>query len=334
LIPCRLNAGTSVLGRPPDAADRVAFLPRPRTFVIQAIHPSIRRAEKSGVNRPSIDTCYNAAMESDGSSDDVAGLLARTVLTSRRRLRWTQRELSRRSGVPQTQISRIERLRLSDLRLGTVDRLLATMGVRYRVSIDAPWLDQRRQDDFVHARCSGYARRRLTTAGWLMAWEVEVGDGRSRGWIDLLAFDPASGWLLVIEIKTEIHDVGRIERTMNWYRREALAAARTLGWRPRRVGTALLVLLSSANEQTIGANRELLASAFPQRAQDLQSIVAGRAEPWTEGISCLAMIDPRSHRANWVRSSRLDGRRSPEPYRDYVDAVRVLESRGTRVRRG
>ena len=205
-------------------------------------------------------------MNETPASERLGEVLARTVRTTRLRLRWTQRELSRRSGVTQSQISRIERLKLPDVRLATIDRLLAAMGVRYRVSIDLPWLDQQAQDDFVHALCSGHVGRRLTPDGWLIAREVEIGDGRSRGWIDMLAFHPASGWLLVIEIKTEIRDVGRIERSMNWYQREAVAAAKRLGWRPRRTGKALLVLLSTANERTLGLNRDLLANAFPQRA--------------------------------------------------------------------
>lgn len=268
-------------------------------------------------------------MDVDPSGDHLAGLLARTVRTNRVRLRLTQRELSRRSGVSQTQIRRIERLQLPDVRLSTVDRLLSTMGVRYRVSIDSPWLDHRRQDDFVHARCSAHVGRRLATTGWQIAREVEVGDGRSRGWIDILAFHAASGWLLVIEIKTEIHDVGRIERSMNWYRREALAAATRLAWRPRRIGSALLVLLSTTNEHVLGMNRDLLASAFPGRAPELQGIVDGLLRTEVDRLSCLAMIDPRSHRTRWLRPSRLDGRRSPEPYADYVDATRILESSRT-----
>ncbi len=49
-----------------------------------------------------------------------------------------------------------------------------------------------------------------------------------------MAFDPRTRTLAVIEIKTQLDDLGQIERTLAWYEREAWAAARRLGWRPPR----------------------------------------------------------------------------------------------------
>ncbi|GAC1669309.1 MAG: hypothetical protein NVS9B8_12060 [Candidatus Limnocylindrales bacterium] len=262
---------------------------------------------------------------------DVPRLIARTLRSTRLRLAWSQRTLSIRSGVPQSQISRIERRQLPGLRLSTIDRLFAATGVRYRLVLDPPHLDQRRQTDLVHARCSAYVGRRLKRAGWLVAREVEIGDGRSRGWIDLLAYDPRSRVLLVIEIKTEIHDLGQIERSMNWYQRESVGAARRLDWRPRRIGSALLVLHSAANESVVMSNREVMAASFPGRAANFQDVVSGAAEGPGAEVRHMAMIDPRSHRIGWLRPTRIDGRRSPAPYRDYLDAVRALESRGSRA---
>ena len=67
---------------------------------------------------------------------------------------------------------------------------------------------------------SGHIARRLERSNWNVATEVEVGGDRSRGWIDLLAFRPATGLLLVVEVKTEIHDLGQIDRALGWYERE------------------------------------------------------------------------------------------------------------------
>ena len=229
----------------------------------------------------------------------------------------------------QSQISLLERRRLVDIRLSEVGRLLATMGIRYRLVLEPTIHEPRRLSDLIHARCSAHVGRRLAAAGWQVEREVEIGSDRSRGWIDLLAYDPITGVLLVIEIKTEIHDVGQIERSMNWYQREAWAAARRLGWQPRSAGSALLVLQSETNDRLIGANREVLAAAFPNRADALIDVVTRESAP-AEGRH-LAMIDPRSHRARWLRRSRLDGRRSKAPYIDYIDAVRRLEQGSSRV---
>lgn len=255
----------------------------------------------------------------------VLGILeffGRAVRETRKRLGWSQHELSRRTGIAQSRISRLERAMLPSVRLAEVDRLLAAMGVRYRVALDPPWIDERPQADFLHARCVAYVARRLTSAGWVVAREVKVDGGRTRGWIDVLAYHEPTGRLLVIEVKTEIHDIGQVERTLNWYTREASSSARRLGWRPTTVESALLVLDTTVNGVTLRANRPVLGIGFPARARALQAVVVGGAA--MAPARHLALIDPRSRRRAWLRSTVLDGRHSPALYRDYIDAVRLI----------
>ena len=128
-------------------------------------------------------------------------------------LGWTQQELAQRAHMSQGTVSAIENGRVSNLTFSRAERLLAAMGTRLVASVDAPFLgDRQRQREPAHARCSAHVASRLRRAGWQVATEVEVGGDRSRGWIDVLAFHPATGWLLVVEIKTEIRDLGGIER--------------------------------------------------------------------------------------------------------------------------
>lgn len=250
---------------------------------------------------------------------EVAGV---TVRAARLEIGWSQRELSRRSGVAQSLICRLETGRCRDLRVGVLDRLFVALGVRYWLGIDPPVIN-RPQRDFVHALCSAQVCRRLIAAGWLVEREVEVGNERVRGWIDLLAYHPASGTLLVIEVKTELADLGAIERSIRWYEREAIRAARRLGWRSATVASALLVLESRANDERIQLSAAAFDVGFPGRAPELRSVIAGDAP--TGGRRFLAMIDPRSRRANWLRATRSDGRRTASPYVDHIDAVRLLE---------
>ena len=86
----------------------------------------------------------------------------------------------------------------------------------------------------VHAQVNGTVARRLERCGWRTA--TEVLDRRRttpRGWIDLLAFREADRALLVEETKTDIPDMGGLQRSVAFYERTALSAARRLGWRPR-----------------------------------------------------------------------------------------------------
>lgn len=155
-----------------------------------------------------------------------------------------------------------------------------------------------------------------------MATEVEVGGDRSRGWIDILAWHESTGVLLVIEVKTEINDLGSVQRTLSWYRREAWAAARRLGWRPGSVVASVLLLATDANDARVAANRGTFASEFPGRARDLMRVVEGASDALATGGFAAAMVDPRSRQRSWLRPLRIDGRRSPAPYVDYADFMR------------
>jgi hypothetical protein len=156
--------------------------------------------------------------------------------------------------------------------------------------------------------------------------EVEVGGDRSRGWIDVLAYHPATGWLLVIEIKTEIHDLGAIERSLGWYERDAIIAARRLGWRPTHTIGCLLLLATAANDARASANHVPIRVEFPTRARELAGLIkAGSGErPLGRAV---AMIDPLSRRTDWLRPLRQDGRRQPAPYMDYADFMRAVGRR-------
>jgi transcriptional regulator with XRE-family HTH domain len=240
----------------------------------------------------------------------------------RRAIGWSQRELAARAGVSQGLVSAIENGRLPTITLATATRLLEAMGARLILDVAAPFLgDRQLQCDPAHVRCVTHVARRLGKAGWQVATEVEIGGDRSRGWIDILAFPPVTHVLLVIEIKTEIRDLGAIERTIGWYERESWAAARRRGWRPSQSVGALMVLATTANDERFGQNRDALAYGFPMRARELSTLVStgvARSGP----RRAVAMIDPGSRRADWLRRSRLDGRRSPAPYGDYADFMR------------
>ena len=249
--------------------------------------------------------------------------VGRFIVDACRSMGWSQRELSRRSGVPQTAISRLLRGRLDAVDLDQLARIASSTGARVRLTVQAPFLvDRARQRDSVHARCIGYVAIRLRRAGWLVATEVEIRSRRGPGWIDVLAFHPGSGRLLVIEIKTEIDDLGRIQRTLGWYEHEAWAAARRLGWRPRGISAALLLLATKAVDARLRDNRDLVRIAFPADAADLAQLVAGGS-----GLArgpALATIDPLARSSRWLRASVLDGRHAVSPQLDYAEVARRL----------
>lgn len=255
--------------------------------------------------------------------------IGRAVFELRSVLGWSQAELGRRAGLSQPMVSAVEAATVDGLTFRTAARLLGAMGARLSISVDAPFIgDRPLQRDAAHAHCVGHVGRRLAAAGWLVAREVELGGDRSRGWIDIFAFHPATGLVLVIEIKTELRDLGQIERSLGWYEREAWAAARRQGWRPRRVLGVLLLLATDVNEDRVRSNRNVLLSGFPVRASGLSAAVGSGVAP--SARRALALIDPRSKRRQWLRPAKIDGRRSPAPYADYADFMRASRQRTVR----
>lgn len=197
----------------------------------------------------------------------------------------------------------------------TVDlagRLLSTLGVAIDLRFRPPFAELP-QRDAGHARCVAYVQRRLQAAGWQVRREVEIVDRGFRGWIDVLAWDPAARHLAVFEVKTEIRDVGQIERTLALYRRGASRAAAAFGWPATTTGAWLLVLATELNEQRLRENASALAQSFPSRPGTLAAA--------TTTTNALALIDPARRKRDWLLRSRVDGRRSAAPYRDYADFV-------------
>lgn len=108
--------------------------------------------------------------------------LADVVSEARRLIGWSQRELARRAQTSQATIWRIERGRSEHLDLLATERVLAALGIRATLQLEARHLaDRRRQQDAVHAQINGYVARRLEQDAWRPATEVTIGDGVPRG---------------------------------------------------------------------------------------------------------------------------------------------------------
>jgi DNA-binding XRE family transcriptional regulator len=262
-------------------------------------------------------------MERRNRNVDLAREIGGAIRASRNHARWSQRELATRLAASQPTISRLESGTGSHLDVRLASAAFEVLGIRLQLDGATLGLAGRReQGDLVHARCCGHVGRRLGAFGWEVRQEVEIGSGRSRGWIDVLAYRPGDRCLACIEVKTEIDDVGRIQRTLAWYEREAWSAARRFGWRPRSAWAGLFVLCTTENDARVRSNREILADSFPARARVLSSWLAAPDVPIPS--RGLAMIDPRTRRADWLRPTMSDGRRSPAPYADYRAAAVAL----------
>jgi hypothetical protein len=96
----------------------------------------------------------------------------------------------------------------------------------------------------------------------------------------------------------------------------------------------IVALATDAVDARLRENRLLAKEAFPGRATDLIALTSDPSIVAMRFGRSLAMIDPLSRRNDWMRQTRLDGRRTRAPYEDYASAVRRLGSPDRRRVRG
>jgi len=258
-------------------------------------------------------------------SRSLAIRLGELVRDARELVGWTQGELARRSRSSQAVISRLENGLADVLDVLLVERVLDALGMRSELHVEGRHLgDRRRQREPVHARMTGFLAGQLARRGFVPALEMEVGAGSVRGWIDLMAFRAADRALIVDETKGDLPDVGAFQRSLAFYEREARAAANRLGWNPTRVVVLATMLDSATMAQRLMDNRELLTRAFPSPVERLLAWIDDPGAPAPFGWT-LAMCDPASRSAAWLRPTTLGSRRRPPAYADYADAARRLK---------
>jgi transcriptional regulator with XRE-family HTH domain len=255
----------------------------------------------------------------------VRAIIGNGLRAARKARGWSQARLARAGGVSQTLVSGVERAAYVNPPLDVVARLCDALDARLLVEVrPAHVVGRIEQRDPAHAACVAAMRRLLERAGWATASEVEITTGRAHGFIDLLAHHPATGRTLVVEVKTELRDIGALERQLAWYLRESRSASEARGWRPARVAGLVVCLATAAVDAVVIANRAELAAAFPVRGRAVRAALLGDGVISDRG---LILIDPARRGAARMLGLAADGRRTPAPYRDYASFMRTRSTR-------
>lgn len=132
------------------------------------------------------------------------GLAVRAL---RHRRGWTQAQLAARSGVSQSAISRIERGGGYRLTVAVLTGVAGMLGARISLRLLSHGEDVDRLLDARHARIVEWIASLLRRAGWEVVPEATFSIYGERGSIDILAYHPATGSLLVIEVNSAVPDV-------------------------------------------------------------------------------------------------------------------------------
>ena len=219
----------------------------------------------------------------------------------RQRRGWRQEDLSLRSGVSQSAISRMERGHLGSHSIDTIRKVAAALDIRVdlkrggapAISIDCSTAATR--------RCMNSVARMFRThlPAWILAPEVSFAIYGERGVIDILAWHPGRRALLVIELKTDLADMNELVGTFDRKRRLARQIALERGWDPVSVSGWLIVVGNRTNRRRVAAHEAMLRAAFPD---DGRAIRRWLRDPVTT-VSGLSFWSVRSRQTTRCGSS-------------------------------
>jgi hypothetical protein len=180
-------------------------------------------------------------------------------------------------------ISSIERDRLESISIGAFRKVAAALEARFLVDLQWDGAELNRLLDAGHAALVEWLASMLQGHGWEGRAEVSFNHFGDRGRYDLLAFHPATGVLLVAEVKTAIGDLQDLFGRIDVKLRLALRVSSGLGWKARAVVPLLLVAEGTTNRRH-ARGHPVLFGRFPVRgttaaqwlrSADLQEIPSG-----------------------------------------------------------
>jgi transcriptional regulator with XRE-family HTH domain len=191
--------------------------------------------------------------------------LGADVRLLRARRRWTQQRLASEARVSRWAVAQLEAGRAGSVRTDDLVRVIAALGgyLSVRVLYHGEGLDRLR--DRRHAAIVDRMVARLRADGWQVATEVSFNSFGERGSIDILAFEPSSGALLVIEVKTVVPDLGGMLATLDRKVRLAREIAAARGWQARSVGRLLILPEASTARRRVETHAATFDNAFPAR---------------------------------------------------------------------
>jgi DNA-binding XRE family transcriptional regulator len=190
----------------------------------------------------------------------------RDIRLLRHRKGWTQARLAAEARVPRWVVGTIETGRGDRTPVWRLVTVAGALGARLTVRLQYQGEGLDRLRDRRHAALVEWFVSRLRAEGWLVATEVSFNIYGERGSIDVLAMHPASGALLVVEVKSVVPDLGGMLMTLD--RKVRLArqvASEQLGWRVTSVSRLLVLPEERTARRRVAEHATTFETSFPTR---------------------------------------------------------------------
>jgi transcriptional regulator with XRE-family HTH domain len=192
----------------------------------------------------------------------------------RQRRRLTQTQVGSKARVSASVICRIERGHADRVALHVLVGVAAALDARIDVRLlwQGEGLD--RLLDARHARLVDLALEILASNAWEVATEVSFNIYGERGSIDILAFHPATGCLLVIEIKSVMPDMQSMLASLDRKGRLASEVASKRGWRVASVSRLLVLPDDRTARRRVDEHAATFRTALPARTIEVRRWLA------------------------------------------------------------
>ncbi len=225
------------------------------------------------------------------------------VRAVRLRLGWRQADVAERSGVSQSAVCRVERGQLDHMTLRSIRRILGALEIDLELVPRWRGGDLDRLADEDHAALVGMIATLLGALGWETRAEVSFSVYGERGSIDLLAWNPSTRVLLVVEVKTALTSIEETLRRHDVKARLAPGVARErFGWNAGATARLLVLPDASTARRRVARHARVLVGAYPTRGRAAREWL--RSPSGSAGL--LAFLSPMPDRTG---SRRLGPRR-------------------------
>lgn len=217
----------------------------------------------------------------------AVGRLLRMV---RIRREWRQSDVAERARVSASVVARHERGMINSLAM--LDRHASALDLRLDVRLVGRAGQLVRMADEEHAAIAEAIADRLKRLGYEVEAEASFSEWGERGRIDLVAYDPRTGTVVIVEVKTLLLDLQELLGSIDMRERLVATIARRRGWRIQRRVTILAVAASAANRSIVRSHPALFHAFTVRRLGPSGLDHAGRVLDW---------VSPhRTARRSWV----------------------------------
>jgi transcriptional regulator with XRE-family HTH domain len=190
--------------------------------------------------------------------------VGRVVRAVRIKLHLRQVDVALKAKVSASVVSRIERGQLLDVSVRALIAVCEALDIRLDFTA---WWRGGELDRMLNAKHGALAESTTTfildQPGWVVRAEVSFNIDGEHGVVDLVAWHAGTRTILLIELKTDIIDVGETLGTFDRKRRLAGRIAAMLGWPAEHAACVLVVREGRTNRRRVELHERTFRSSLP-----------------------------------------------------------------------